>query len=247
MRRSFVMAAAILVCVVNGAHAQTRAVDDHVRVVVNGGGFVNPERFGQDFTIVKNVENALVTTDMKPGASGFVEVGARARITRALWIGVVGFTSSGSATGTLDAEVPHPFYFDQPRPVTGDLKRHTTSTTGAHVELVYAVPAGRNSEIAVFGGPSYISLEQQLVTDFTFTDSYPFDTADFEAETKATTSRDGVGFNVGADAMWRFGRIWLGGIVRYSLVNLTLSPAAGNEVEMKAGGIQAGAGVRVGF
>ena len=260
MRRACVMAA-VLVLISGTVDAQPRdrpvrrqptrsagPVDERVRVVVNAGGLVGARTFGQDFTLVKNVEDARVTTDMKPGASGFFEVGARARVARSLWIGAVGFSSSGSATGTIEAQVPHPFYFGRPRTVSGDLKRHTRSITGGHVEIAYAVSRADNREIAVFGGPSYMILEQDLVTDFTYADSYPYDTAEFQSETKATANKGGVGFNAGAEAMWRFGRrIWAGGIARYSVATLVLSPADGNSVEMKAGGIQVGAGVRVGF
>ncbi|HEX7940960.1 MAG TPA: hypothetical protein VF488_04115, partial [Gemmatimonadaceae bacterium] len=61
-------------------------------------------------------------------------------------------------------------------------------------------------------------------------------------------SKGGLGFNVGADAMWRIARrTWAGGLIRYSRADLTLAPAAGNRVDIKAGGVQAAAGIRVGF
>jgi hypothetical protein len=47
---------------------------------------------------------------------------------------------------------------------------------------------------------------------------------------------------------WRLGRsLLVGGLVRYSLANVTLSPSSGNDVDMHAGGIDIGAAVRVGF
>ena len=229
------------------AAAQTRS-SEWFRLVIDGGAIVNPQSFSQDFTVTKNAESTPVTVDMKPGGGGFIEAGARVRVTRSLWVGAVGFASSGTADGTLTAQVPHPFYFNRRRDISGDMTSLSHSESGAHVDLAYAIQAGGSPEIQIFGGPSYFSVKQTLVTDFTYTDSYPYDTARFESAITSEATGAAFGFNVGGEVTWRLGRsLLVGGLVRYSLANVTLSPSAGNDVDMQAGGIDIGAAVRVGF
>jgi len=228
--------------------ARTRSKPEWFRLVIDGGATVNPQSFNQDFSLTRNAESTPVTIDMKPAAGGFIEAGARVRVGRALWVGAVGFASSGSADGMLTAEVPHPFYFNQRREVSGDLAGLSHSESGAHVDLAYAIQRRGRPEIQIFGGPSYFSVTQTLVTDFTYTDSYPYDTARFESATTTEATGGAWGFNVGGEVTWRLGRsLLVGGVVRYSLANLALSPSAGNDVDMHAGGIDLGAAVRVAF
>jgi len=230
------------------AAAQTRSSSEWFRLVIDGGANVNPQSFSQDFTLTKNAESTPVTVDMKRATGGFIEAGARVRVAGSLWIGAVGFASSSTADGTLTAQVPHPFYFDQRRDISGDLTSLSHSESGAHVELAYAIQTGSSPEIQIFGGPSYFSVKQTLVTDFTYTDSFPYDTARFESATTTEASDGAFGFNVGGEVTWRLGRsLLVGGLVRYSLANVTLSPSSGNDVDMDAGGIDIGAAVRVGF
>jgi hypothetical protein len=116
------------------------------------------------------------------------------------------------------------------------------------VDLAYAIQTGSGPEIQIFGGPSYFSVKQTLVTDFTYTDSYPYDTARFDSATTTEATGGAWGFNVGGEVTWRLGRsLLVGGLVRYSVATVTLSPSAGNDVDLHAGGIDVGAAVRVAF
>jgi hypothetical protein len=247
-RLAFLPCIAVAVAFAVPAAAQTRSSQESFRLVIDGGATINPQSFGQDFTLTKNVESTPVTIDMKPAAGGFIEAGGRVRVGRSLWLGAVGFASSGSADGTLTAEVPHPFYFNRRREISGDLTGLSHSESGAHVEVAYAIQTRISPEIQIFGGPSYFKVKQTLVTDFTFTDSYPYDTARFGSATTTEASSGAWGFNVGGEVTWRLGRsLLVGGLVRYSLANVTLSPSLGNDVDLQAGGIDLGAAVRVAF
>ena len=249
MRRRVALAVSVaIVAFAVPAAAQTRSSTEWFRLVIDGGALVNPQSFSQDFALTKNAESTPVTIDMKPAAGGFIEAGARVRVTRSLWVGGVGFASSGTADGTLTAQVPHPFYFNRRREVSGDLASLSHSESGAHVDLAYAIQTGSGPEIQIFGGPSYFSVKQTLVTDFTYTDSYPYDTARFDSATTTEATGGAWGFNVGGEVTWRLGRsLLVGGLVRYSVATVTLSPSAGNDVDLHAGGIDVGAAVRVAF
>lgn len=219
---------------------------ERVRVMFNGGALLAPGSFGQAFTLTKNVESTPVSTDLALATGFTIDGGARARVTRSLSIGASGFLVSSTAHGTLDATVPHPFYFGQPRPVSGDLSRLAHLERGVHVELAYPVSIAKGREFTVFGGPSIINAKQDLVADFRYSDSYPYDTASFTSADTTQVSKTVVGVHAGADITWRLSRSVRGGaLVRYTFANLSLSPAAGNTVDMHAGGFQIAGSLRI--
>lgn len=219
---------------------------ERVRIQFNGGVLLSSGSFGQQFTLTRNVEPASVSTDLSLGAGISLDGGARVRVTRTLSVGAVGFIASSSARGTLDARIPHPFYFGQARSVSGDLSRLSHLERGVHVELAYPVSIKRGREVTIFGGPSFINARQELPTDLRYTESYPFDTATFGSAVLSEASRTAVGVNVGAEVSWRLSRSVRGGaLVRYTFANLSLSPATGNAVDMRAGGLQVAGSLRI--
>lgn len=219
---------------------------ERVRILFNGGVLLAPGSFGQQFTLTKNVESTPVSTDVSLGAGVNIDGGARVRVSRTLSVGAVGFIASSSASGTLDANVPHPFYFGQLRPVSGDLSRLSHLERGVHVELAYPVSIKKGREITVFGGPSIINSKQELVTDLRYTDSYPYDTASFGSAILTQVSKTVVGAHAGADVTWRLSRsARAGALVRYTFANLSLTPAAGNTADMHAGGFQVAGSLRL--
>lgn len=243
MRRSLILAGA-LVLAAGRPHAQS----EHVRLVVNGAAQVAPGSFGQQFTLTPNVEAAPVTTDLSLATSGVLEAGARLRVHRRLSIGVIGFIASGNAGGSVEAELPHPFYFNQPRNISGDLSGLTRKERGVHLELVVPLRVSPGAEVILLGGPSYFDVEQALVTDSTYSDSYPYDTATLDETTSSVAKKAGPGFNLGVELarqVSRSARVALLG--RYSRGTLTLSAADGNESEVHAGGVLAGIGLRFAF
>jgi len=260
MRRTVVLAATILAATCGSAWAQSRqaparrvspppvAGSDRFSILVDGGAQLAVGSFGQSFTLTKNVESAPVTTDLKVGTSGFFDAGVRMRFARRLSVGVVGFASSGTAAGTVDAKVPHPFYFNQSRDVSGSLSGLSRKEAGVHVELAYRATVARRGEVTLFGGPSYISAEQDLVADVTYSDTYPYDTATFTAAPTTTARGSAAGVNLGGEAMWLLNRrVGISGLVRYTRATIELSAGSGNTVSATAGGIQAGAGLRLFF
>lgn len=215
-------------------------------MIVNGGVLFAPGTFSQSFTLTRNVETLPVQTSLSLGVAPFFDGGARVRVTRTLSIGAVGFLSASKADGSLDAQVPHPFYFNQPRAIGGTLSRLDHSERGVHVELAYPISVARGREITVFGGPSFVHVQQALVTDLAYTESYPFDTATFSNATTGAVTANAFGANVGADVTWRLGRsVRAGALVRYTFANPTLTAAPGNSVSMHAGGYQVGGGLRM--
>jgi opacity protein-like surface antigen len=110
------------------------------------------------------------------------------------------------------------------------------------------VTVSRRVQAMVFGGPSMFRVKQDVVNDFNFTDSYPFDEATFTGGVTNTVSKSKIGFNVGADVSYFFTpQLGVGGTAQYSGTNLDITSAGGDTVDIRAGGFQAGGGVRLRF
>ncbi|MGC4082875.1 MAG: M4 family metallopeptidase [Vicinamibacterales bacterium] len=219
---------------------------ERLRLVMNGGLQLGRETFAQNFPLTRNVENAPVTTDMTMGVGRYVDGGARVRVTQTLSVGATVFVAASKAHGTIAAQIPHPFYFNQPRAIAGDLSDLSRLERGVHVELAYPVSTGRGREITVFGGPSFINLRQALVTDVSYTETYPFDSATYASATTTTVSRTSPGVNVGADVTWRLNRsVRVGALIRYSYARIDMEAASGNAVPLRAGGLQIAGGLRI--
>jgi hypothetical protein len=153
---------------------------------------------------------------------------------------------STSSTTTIDAQVPHPFFFNQPRSVTGEFDGDRKETA-VHVQVKWLVPVSNKMLVTIFGGPSFFKVEQDIVNDFEYSESYPFDTATFTRAVAANQSESAIGVNVGGDVAYYFSpNVGVGGMAQYSgaTVEMTLPSGTG---DVKAGGFQVGGGIRLRF
>ena len=115
--------------------------------------------------------------------------------------------------------------------------------TAIHLEVAYIVPVNRQLQVVVFGGPSFFTVKQSVVTAITFDEDYPFDEATFTSADVDTEEEQKTGFNVGADVGYYFTKnVGVGGIVRFSQTKVTFSLG-----EVDAGGAMVGGGLRLRF
>jgi hypothetical protein len=215
---------------------------------VSGGVQQAAEDVSDHFSFPKNVETETVdvTYPMKP--LGLIDLAAGFRFWNNLGVGVAVSVTSGKGDAEVNASVPHPFFFNQPRTVTGTESDIAHSETGVHLQLQYRVPSTGRFHVTLEGGPSWLNVEHEVVTDVTVTESYPYDTAAFGGAVTKSTTASAVGFNAGVDMTWMFVEsVGVGGIVRYTRADVDLKAIEGRTLTMKAGGLQAGAGIRVLF
>ena len=96
----------------------------------------------------------------------------------------------------MTARIPHPFFFDQDRQISGaqgDLRREETAV---HLQVIWVASVKEALDLQVFGGPTFFDVKQDLVTDVLFTQVYPYDTATFTGLTTGNQSESTIGFNV---------------------------------------------------
>lgn len=220
----------------------------HLTIGVSGGVQQAAEDLSDHFSFPKNAETETVDVHYPMKPLGFIDLAAGYRVWKNLGVGAAVSVTSGKGDAEVTASVPHPFFFNQPRTVTGTEHNVSHSETGVHVQLQYLIPATGKLHFILEGGPSWINVDHEVVTDVTVTESYPFDTAAFGGAVTKSTTGSALGFNGGVDVTWMFAEsVGVGGIVRYTRADIDLKAVEGRSLSVKAGGLQAGAGIRVLF
>jgi hypothetical protein len=229
------------------AGAQTTQSIGKVRLSINFGGQLSSATFTATTTSTVYLETATINSSYTVPKGKLFDGGVLVRVARSFGVGVSLSAYTVQSDVAVTGSIPHPFFFNTPRPLSGMARGLPRSEIAAHIQAAY-VAASRELDFAIFGGPTIFRVSQDLVSNSPYTEAYPYDTVVFaSATTKA--ERTGIGFNVGVDVGYRFSRnVGVGGLVRYSRATLSL-PLTGSasDVSVDAGGLQAGGGVRFYF
>lgn len=179
-----------------------------------------------------------------PAGSGTVfDIGGGVRAWRQLAVGASVSRFRRQDDLHVTALLPHPFHFRQPRTIATTESGVTRDETAVHLQVMWASAAGRSVEVALFGGPSFFTIAQDVATGVTFSQTYPYDSATFDGVRRGKPSETGIGFNAGADIGFYFSRyVGAGGTIRFARATVDLGGVA-----IRAGGLLASAGLRVRF
>ena len=122
---------------------------------------------------------------------------------------------------------------------------------GLHITVGWAIPASGGLDFILSGGPSFFNTQQLFVTRLNFSlqdEVFPFEELAFPRADTEIQRENVIGYNAGVDMTWRLNkRIGLGLLVRYSAGKKEFIPTGALPVEVTAGGLHAGGGVRVLF
>jgi hypothetical protein len=201
----------------------------------------------QSFSVEKNLEQAPITATLSLERATLFDISVSVTHARSRLGGSVSLSSlSRSFGGNVDAQIPHPFFFNTPRLVNGSVSGLLDTELVLHLAATYQVWRSDRFDLVGFAGPSLFTVKQDLVTDVTYTDTYPYETATFVSAPTARASATSVGFNLGADLTWKLSKwVGVGALVRYAHGTTTLTPSAGNSVSANVGGLQLGGGLRL--
>lgn len=220
------------------------------RVFISGdvGYQMASSGYGLDGSFTLYTEKASFSADVPDGGGGLAFAfrgGFRVAKNFLIGVGATGFSAKQSAD--VSASLPHPFFFNRPRTVTGTSGNLTRKETMIAVEAAWRVPMSPKLDLQLFGGPAFFKVKADMPTGVTFTETYPYDTATFSGVTTTSVSDSATGFTVGADVAFLFTpSIGVGGQVRFSRATGSLS-AAGVQTEIDLGGAQAFGGLRFRF
>jgi hypothetical protein len=215
---------------------------------VSGGAQAAPNDVADHITLPRNLETETIDLKYPMKPQVLVDVGAAFRVWKNLGLGVAASRATGRGTADVTASIPHPFFFNQPRTVTGTEQGIVHAETGVHLQLQYLVPASGHLRFVLAAGPTWTTVEHEVANSLTVVESYPYDTATFGGAVTKLSKASAVGFNAGIDVTWMFARnAGVGGLIRYTRADVEIGAGEGRTLAMKAGGVQAGVGIRLAF
>ena len=94
------------------------------------------------------------------------------RLWRTVGIGVGVSRAAVDVETTVAAQVPHLFFFGRDRSISGTAPL-TREETAVHVQVLAVLPVSDAFTVSVFGGPTFFTVTQDLVSDVEFTHRYP--------------------------------------------------------------------------
>jgi hypothetical protein len=223
------------------------ALPSRVFISLNGGLQSSTLSFSDTRTDPWFGETASWTADYRVKSGPEFDLGGGVRVWRSLLAQVSYSRFEDSRVAVIAGQVPHPFFFNQPRAIGGESAALKQQEQAIHIAAVWTYTATKHLDVSVFGGPSVYVLKRDLVSDVTYADGYPYDSATFDHAAVANVSERGLGFHAGADVAWLFTKsVGVGAVIRFTRASLTLdSPADAGTVSLDLGGLQFGGGLRL--
>ncbi|HJZ70600.1 MAG TPA: outer membrane beta-barrel protein [Vicinamibacterales bacterium] len=229
------------------AAAQAQPWEDKMYINANLGFDLTSRSFTESLTPVIYDERAAITTThtIDSGLTP-IDVEGGVRIWRSVGVGG-GFTRrTQTETATVDARVPHPTLFGQPRFASlGTPLEHTE--WAIHLHAVYVLPLSPRLDVAVRGGPSYFSITQDLVTNIQIAEESPTFSTVTIAKVGATPHTEYTfGYSAGGDVTFFLTRmLGVGATIRYVSASVDFPVVGGGTATYDAGGLQLAFGVRI--
>jgi hypothetical protein len=232
---------------VPSAMAQTRPTSRGY-IAINGSYQLTSTDFTDRGTKRENAEEARFDAayEVKTGPGFDVAGGGMLRGRLGVGIGISRF--SVSTPTAFRATVPHPFFFNRDRSISADITDLHRTELAVHIQARGVFPLGARAQAEIFGGPSVFRVTQGVITDYTITESFPYDEASFRSAVTETAHVSKLGANVGADLTYFVTeRLGVGGGFQFSGTTVELPSAAGATQDVRVGGPRVNGGIRLRF
>jgi hypothetical protein len=185
-------------------------------------------------------EQRTLAADYSVKSGMSLDLGGGFRVWRGLAAGVSVTRFEDSRDVPISGSVPHPFFFNRARPITG-VTSGAREEMAVHVDAMWVIPIRQKMTLAIFGGPSFYSVKQTVVSDFDYNQSYPYDEVTLTNVVTADESSSVTGINVGADVGYYFtNTIGVGGVIRFGRASVDTSIGS-----IDVGGPEFGVGLRI--
>ena len=244
------LSAAILVTAAAGATpaAAQPSPQPRLEISANVGAVAGTSTFTESKGIPSNGgETETITADHGVKTPLAFNAGGAVRLAGGLWVGVQYAMADMKTAASITAVVPHPLLFNAPRTVQGTIDDAVHNERNVHVDLMYALPVPA-VDVKVLAGPTFFNLTEDFVSSVTVNETYPFDTATFASAATKRLSKSAVGFNAGVDlARALSSHLAVGALIRYSRADVTFNDSEIGTQTVKAGGVEATAGIRFRF
>ncbi|MEO8521852.1 MAG: hypothetical protein ABI603_10840 [Acidobacteriota bacterium] len=229
-----------------GATASAQATpEDRAAVSITAGYQTSQPTFSQSITFEEYSEEGSLTTAYATRRRPVADAGLTLRLWRRLGVGVAGSYFHDAGSATVNALLPNPFVFGQPRPISGPASV-THDELALHLQVAYWATLSPRVALIISGGPTVFRVDQDFVSDVTFSHADPFDTATYEGSSVIRKRQTVTGGNIGGELGWRLARhLALAGSVRYAHANAVFPDTNADAVPV--GGLHIGAGLHLLF
>jgi opacity protein-like surface antigen len=151
-------------------------------------------------------------------------------------------------TAAIEAEIPHPYFYDTLRPASFTTEPLQSREAAFHFPAIFMPPAFGPIKVLLFAGPSIFRLSQTQVTNIIVNEAFPYDTVTISGVTTGEKKGTFWGYHAGADVSVFFTRsVGVGGGIRYSHANISGFEQDAATTTGVAGGVSVVAGVRFRF
>ena len=216
--------------------------------MINGGYQPSTTSFDDSFTFTLYQETGTTETSYPVGAGAIFEGGASVRLWKGLALGGVISHFTVDSPATVTSSVPHPFFLQRPRQVTGEPEgiaprgdRHphsgAVSVPACSDGCTSSWPAARASSTSSRRSSSTSTMRKNS----------PTTPRRSRASTRSGRTGTATGFNAGVDFQWMFNpNLGVGALVRITKATVDLI-VDNRTIQVDAGGTQIAAGIRLAF
>src|SRR5437868_9055601 len=116
--KPFLLSAAVVLLCASSSAAQSAA--GRWTISIDGGGQSAPTATSDRFEFQQNLESATVDVRYAGKADALFNGGLAIRVWHSLALGVSVSRFTHDGTAHVQAQIPHPFFFNRPRSIEGD-------------------------------------------------------------------------------------------------------------------------------
>jgi hypothetical protein len=192
-------------------------------------------------------EDATFESAVRVGRASMFDIMGGWKVWRNLAVGIGYARYSDPSTAVVTGAIPDPLFFDTPHAFSTLIAGQEHTENAVHLSATWMVPLGDNLDVAIFAGPSFISLRKDLASGITVEGG----TSNLESVTTSRVSGTGVGGHVGLDIRYTvledmagISKIGFGLFFRYSGASVDANVQGG---KVDVGGASYGLGIRIGF
>lgn len=196
-------------------------------------------------------ETGTFETTGSAGNGPMLDFSAGARVWRNFSVGLAFHRLVSKTDVDLTGSVPHPLFFNRPRPVSQELTGFERHEHAVHLQFGYMIPVNEKLDVHVYAGPSFFNVSQDFLASVAIGESgFPF--GSIVTQPVVQRFKDSpTGGHIGADVsykLWTMNKLKLGagGFLRYASASTTFE-MLDTDIDSDVGGFQAGVGLRVRF
>ena len=235
----------------NESGSRWRILAGRLRVHVSGSYQPTVRRYDRSRTFQAYGEQARFLLHEEFRGRDHVAAGGAFRVWRGLELGASYTQMSRSGTAEVTGTVPHPLDVGRDRTVPAQALTLPHRQRATHAYASWRVELRDGWSVALSAGPTYFNLRQGVVAHVTASEAGgpPFSEVNVQVDAGEHT-RNGVGFNAGADftvmlpPVRLMPRLGVGYFVRVALGSIETPSTTGAHDTYYVGGVQTGVGLR---